>query len=189
MIDFLKGTVTPKDWGAVAVILGIAAALAVGFYTLLHQKSIEQMVMIEASTQTVQNDLQQARAIAAKIETLKAETQKIHALVRDFEERLPSEREIVRLLQDFERMAREENLDIELAPLQRERDQTKETIPYNVTVRGNFHQVASFVNELERFKRYLKITDLTLGGFEKGKVTARFKLNTYRFIKPTGTVS
>lgn len=185
MIEFLKGTVTPRDWMAVVGIVGLSAAIGAGFYFFVHQKQIEKTAQIEIADAQVMKDLDQARRYDAEIEKLRIKTEKIDALVKEFEERLPSRREIPILLKEFERMAAEEDIDVELTALPRSVDERKETIPYGIVARGNFHQIASFINRLERFKRYLKISDLSIGPSKKGRTTAKFTLNTYRFLQTT----
>jgi type IV pilus assembly protein PilO len=132
-------------------------------------------------------DLNQARAIDQQIDALRIETDQIKALVREFEERLPSNREIVSLLKEFQRMADEEGILVEFASLPRNRDERKETIPYKIVARGNFHQIAGFINRLERFKRFLKITNLNVGHAGDAASRADFTLNTYRFIQTEET--
>lgn len=183
MMDFLKGTVTTRDWIAVAGIIGVAAALSAAFIFLVHQKQQEEIAQVRADDALVMADLEQAIDIKNKIDDLRTETASIEKLVREFEERLPSKREIPTLLREFEYMAAEEDLDVELSPLSRNKDERKETIPYKIVARGGFHQIASFINRLERFKRYLKISNLDIGASEEGISTAKFTLNTYRFIQ------
>lgn len=183
MMEFLKGTVTTRDWMAVAGIIGLAAALAAAFVFLVHAKQIETIDQIRADDTLVMADLEHAIDIKNKIEDLRTKTASIEKLVHEFEQRLPSKREIPTLLKEFEYMAAEEDLDVELSPLSRTKDQRKETIPYKIVARGGFHQIASFINRLERFKRYLKISNLDIGASENGISTARFTLNTYRFIQ------
>ena len=183
MIDFLKGSVTPKDWAALAGILGATAATIITFYILVHSRQKDELMQIRADDTQVHGDLIQARQIDAGIETLREETERTEKLVSDFEERLPSKREIPTLLKEFESMAAEEDIDVELSPLSRSKDARKETIPYSIVARGSYHEVASFINRLERFKRYLKISDLNVGPSLQGVTTARFTLNTYRFLQ------
>lgn len=190
MMDFLKGTVTPKDWAATAGILSVTAGVILAFFFLVHQSQRGEIALIKADDQQVFADLTEARRINSEIDELREETAKIEKLVGDFEERLPSHREISMLLKEFENMAAEEDIDVELSPLARSEDARKETIPYSIVARGSFHQVASFVNRLERFKRYLKISDLNIGPEDKGVTEARFTLNTYRFLnQSTGAAS
>lgn len=184
MMDFLKGTVTPKDWAATAGILSVTAGIVVAFFFLVHQGQREEIGLIKADDLQVFTDLTEARRINGEIGQLREETSKIQQLVSDFEERLPSTREISMLLKEFENMAAEEDIDVELSPLARSQDKNKETIPYNIVARGSYHQVASFINRLERFKRYLKISDLNIGPQEDGVAEAQFTLNTYRFLNP-----
>ena len=183
MIDFLKGSVTPKDWVALAGILGATAGTIIAFYILVHSGQKEELMQIHADDNQVHGDLIQARQIDAGIEALREETERTEKLVTEFEERLPSRREIPTLLKEFETMAAEEDIDVELSPLSRSKDTRKETIPYSIVARGSYHQVASFINRLERFKRYLKISDLNIGPSLQGVTTARFTLNTYRFLQ------
>ncbi len=182
MMDFLKGTITPKDWAANAGILAVTAGLVVAFYFLIHSGQRTRLETIEANDQQVSSDLKEARRINSEIGALREETAKIEKLVSDFEERLPSHREIPTLLKEFEAMAAEEDIDVELSPMPRSTDDRKETIPYSIVAHGSYHQIASFINRLERFKRYLNISDLSIGPVEDGVTTANFTLNTYRFL-------
>ncbi len=183
MMEFLKGTVTSRDWFAVAGILGLAASCVAAFYLFVHTQQQTELLAIKTLDERKVMDLNQARAIDQQVDALRTETEQIKALVQEFEERLPSNREIVSLLKEFQRMADEESVSVEFASLPRDRDERKETIPYKVVARGNFHQVAGFVNRLERFKRFLKITNLNVGPAGSIGVRADFTLNTYRFIQ------
>jgi Tfp pilus assembly protein PilO len=183
MRDFLKGTVTPKDWMAVAGILGLTALITAGFYFVAIAKQNEKIAALKESNALVMTDLREAQNIDQRIDALRAETENIKLLVSEFEQRLPSSREIPNLLSEFEAMEAEQDLDVEFSPRDRVLDEFKETIPYAVVAKGNFHNVATFINKLERFKRFLKITDLRVQSIENGQVQAQFTLNTYRFIQ------
>ncbi len=79
-------------------------------------------------------------------------------------------------------MANDVGLSHSLKPEAPQRDETKETIPYSVDTFGNFHQTASFINRLERFERYLKISDLKIEEEDAGVSKASFTLSTFRFL-------
>lgn len=182
MTDFLSGTATSKDWAAVAGIIGAALLVAAGFYFFIHKAQIVERDQILANDAQVFEDLSKAKERNAQIDALRRETESIKRLVSEFEERLPSRREIPTLLKEFEAMAAEEDIDVELSPMPRDQDERKETIPYRIVAHGNFHQVSSFINRLERFKRYLKISNLDVEAKE-GVTSASFTLNTYRFLQ------
>jgi len=192
MMELFKGTVTPKDWAAVGAILAVALVLAVVFVAVVHkgqQRTIEQ---ITGEDKVVLADLAKARENERDIGALREEAEKTTQLVTHFEERLPLGREIPLFVKQFEGMAAEVDLNIALTPLPPTKDTTKflETIPYTVNARGTFHQVASFVNRLERFTRYLKISDLKMkiAKEDASLCEAKFTLSTFRFLQagPSG---
>ena len=183
MREFLKGSVTPKDWLAVAGILGLTFAVAVAFFFFVQQKQMLKLADTMAVNATVKMDLARANDINDGIQTLRDETKNIEILVSEFEQRLPSRREISNLLSEFESMEAEYDIQVEFSPLDRILDNHKETIPYRVVARGSFHNVSSFINQLERFKRFLKISDLYIISIKDAKIEAQFTLNTYRFIQ------
>lgn len=183
MIDFLKGKVTPKDWLAVVVILGVVAAIVLGFYLVVYKQKADELIAVRSEEERRKVELANAQEIASKIDDLKVEVQKIQVLVDDFEQRLPSSTELRQIISKFEDLAQESELQVELSPGNRLRDQRKETWPYQVTAYGNFHQIASFVNRLERYERYLMISDLKIEEEEAGVSKATFTLSTYVFLE------
>ena len=192
MMDVLKGSVTPKDWLAVGVILGIIAAIVAVFILFVHKRQSDALATIRAKIVDVNRDLAVARTMRDKIDELRDETAKIKNLVDDFNKRLPTQREIPNLVRQFESMANDVGLSHSLKPEAPVRDENKETIPYSVSTFGDFHQTASFINRLERFERYLKISDLKVEEEDAGVSKASFTLSTFRFIAeetPTATAS
>ena len=185
MIEFFRGTVTREDWAAVGGILGSAVLLCVAFYFLIYSPQQKKLVTATEENQQVVADLRTARETQKNIEALDAETAEMQELVTQFARRLPEKSEIPTLLRQFEGFAREVGLRFRFSQLPPMTDELKATIPYTVVVWGNFHQVLSFINRLERFQRYLKVSDLNIEEQEEGVSEASFTLSTYRFIQPT----
>jgi len=183
MLDFFKGTVTVRDWAAVAGIICGSALLCVAFYFLVYTTQQDTLSDTIDRDRQVQADLQVARRVKLNIQAHRDEARKMNELVTQFEERLPTSGEIPMLLRQFEGFAREIGLRVELERLAKEPEQSKETIPYSVKARGDFHEIVSFINRLERHKRYLKISDLDIGEEEEGVAEASFTLSTFRFIQ------
>lgn len=189
MIDFLKGTVTAKDWMFVGVVLGVTILLCAVFYFLVYQPELNRLAETRKALAEEREKLQTAQQLAANIDRLREETAKITELVSDFEERLPSQREIATLLTQFEDIAGDVGgLDVEMRAQTPRREGAKLTIPYRIVVRGSFHDIAEFINRLERFKRYLKVSDLEIGRQKEGISEAQFTLSTYTFVE-SGTGS
>lgn len=183
MIEFFKGTVTPKDILFVAVVLAVAGLLCVGFYFGIYTNQQTQLADVRAELDVVQKDLREAREIAANIDALREEATKMEQLVDLFEKRLPDEREIPMLLRRFEGLGQRAGLRVQLSQLPTSADANKETIPYKVTAEGTFHQIMHFINLLERDERYLKISDLDIGEEKANASRANFTLSTFRFLQ------
>ena len=180
MIGFLKGTVTPKDWMFVGVILGLTALLCAVFYFLVYQPELQRLDQTRKELADAQTELANRKQLAANIDALRADTAQIRELVSDFEERLPSEREIATLLTQFEDIAEDVGgLDVQMRAQIARPEGAKLTIPYRIVVRGSFHDIAEFINRLERFKRYLKVSELQVGPEKDGVSEAEFTLSTY----------
>jgi len=187
MMEFFRGKVTPKDWAAVAVILGVAAVIAALYIFVFHNKQLEQLAEIRGKDQAMQQQLRKAREISDKIGQLNDEVKKTQLLVKEFESRLPNRSDIRQLISKFEDLANQSELQVELVPGERIIDPSKETIPYKVTAFGNFHQIAGFINRLERYKRYLKVSNLKIEHQDLGVSKASFTLSTYVFREETPT--
>ncbi|HNZ20209.1 MAG TPA: type 4a pilus biogenesis protein PilO [Candidatus Hydrogenedentes bacterium] len=184
MIGFLKGTVTPKDWMFVGVILGLTALLCAVFYFLVYQPELQRLDQTRKELADAQTELANRKQLAANIDALRADTAQIRELVSDFEERLPSEREIATLLTQFEDIAGDVGgLDVQMRAQIARPEGAKLTIPYRIVVRGSFHDIAEFINRLERFKRYLKVSELQVGPEKDGVSEAEFTLSTYTFVE------
>lgn len=184
MLDFFKGTVTPRDWLFVGVMVGIAVLLFSGFYFVFYAKQNEKLAGLQAELVTKRSERKVALETKRNIDALRQESEKMERLVELFEERLPEEREIPNLLQKFERRGDDLGLRVGLVALPTTSDARKETIPYEVTALGTFHQIVSFINMLERDERYLKVSDLDIQEEEAGVSEATFILSTFRFIQP-----
>jgi type IV pilus assembly protein PilO len=185
MMEFFKGTVTRQDWAVCGGVVAASVVLFAAFLVLVHGSQRAKLQEIIAQDQQVQSDLKTAQSTQQHIDELRAEAAKMQELVTQFEQRLPESREIPTLLKQFEGFAGEIGLRVELSQLPRVTDPRKETIPYSVVARGNFHQIVSFINRLERFQRYLKVSDLNLGKEEEGVAQATFTLSTFRFLQPS----
>ena len=183
MTALFQGRVTRKDW---IFIAGVAAAIVVTvlvFWFVIHASQLRRIASIEAEDAQVTGDLQEALLKKKNFAQLQDECNKTQALLSEFHKRLPSGREIPRLLSQFEALAKEVGLEVELKPLPAQRDERKETVPYSVKAFGNFHQIASFINRLERYERFLKVSDLAIKEEKQGVAEASFRVTTFRIIE------
>ena len=188
MLHFFKGTITPRDWINVVVSLAVSIALAVAFFFFIVIPLQEKNAKQQVDLRKIQVQLNEARKLKEDIGRHRQDAEKWGKVVDLFQERLPEEREIPRLLEKFENLGSDIGLSVELSQMNPERDTNKETIPYKVVARGDFHQIVTFINLLEREQRYLKISDLNIGPEENGVSETSFTLSTFQFLESTSTM-
>lgn len=187
MLDLFKGKITPLDWAIAAGIAGVAIVLCLGFYAGVHLSQQSKIANLTKQLTDIRGQLKTAYDIKTNSETLQSEVNKMDDLVSRFQNRLPDEREIPQLLLKFEALGDSIGLRVELMAQPTFQDANKETIPYKVTARGNFHQIVSFINLLERDERYLKVSDIDIGEQDAGVSECTFTLSTFRFIQTAST--
>lgn len=182
MMDILRGKVTRQDWVFVAIVLLITAVLFMAFYFMGYRKIQNTINARSEELKAIKADLKHAQELNAGIDALRAEAREMEVLVNVFEGRLPDEREIPALLGKFERLGGEIGLRVQLSSLPTVTSGDMEIIPYKAVAFGQFHQIATFINMLERDERYLKVSDLDINEEKDGVSAASFVLSTFRFI-------
>lgn len=185
MLAFFRGAVTPKDWLFVAVIVAIIAVLGVAFYMLVYRAQEETMAELDNRLAAEERRLQTARHNAANIDQLRELSDYADQLSQQLEERLPDEQEFLTFLTTLEEIGNNHDLALKFDPGDPERDVDKITSPYTVTARGQFHMILRFINDLERYERYVRVDDIDIEYEEAGISRAEFVVNTFRFLEDT----
>ncbi len=182
MLDYFKGTVTRNDYIFVAVVLAVAILAYAGFHFVPHKSHLAKVATIDQETRVIQGKLTNARRIQLNIDEFRRKAEGMEKVVAGFRERLPEKREISSMIGQFEARADELGVSVDLSPLPTQPDENKETIPYKVTARGSFHQIVSFMNLLERDRRYIKISNIDIKEEVDGVAESSFTLSTFRFM-------
>jgi len=182
MLDLLQGKITKKDWVFVGGVIAVAVVLAALYFGLAHRFFEQKAEAERKRIADIQKELDEAKKIAANITQLREEATQMRKLVEGFRQRLPEEREIPTLLNRIELLGAELGLRVQLSTLPTKVDRKIEVIPYKVTAIGQFHPIVTFVNMLERDKRYFKLSDIDIGEEKEEVSTATFTLSTFRFI-------
>jgi len=206
MMEMFRGSISPKDWTAAGAIVGLTVVLTLVFIFLIHGAQIDRLEALEAEDLQVRQDRDKAKETEKNIGQLREEKRKMDELVKQFEKRLPEEWQIASLVQQFEGLAKFEDIPtlqgefkVNVESKGKTTDSRKQTILYSFHVEGSFHQIASYVNRLERFERdvetptgverferFFKISDLNIEEQDEGVCKASFMLETYRFLEEEG---
>ncbi len=183
-------TSDPKVQKALLVIL-MAGGLAYAWFTYMFQPKQEELDTLEQQVQRVETDLATARAIvqAADTAALRDELEKRSRELELAEALLPREENLPRLLQEVTLEADRQGLKFALfepkPPVQHELYQER---PYQVTLRGGYHQTAAFLSDVAGLRQIVKPTALRLTREDNPEdeagetVSASMTLTTYLMV-------
>lgn len=184
MIEFFRGKVTPRDWAFVGAVVAIIVLLVAAFVFFVHKSEQAKLAVLQAEIDKQSKELQEAEFNARNIDELRALEKYTNALSDQLRQRLPDELEFIGFFQTLERIIAKHELTIKFVPGKVKKDPYKETAPYSVTARGDFHKIVRFINDLECYERYVRVDDLDIKYVEAGVTEAKFVVSTFRYVEP-----
>jgi len=116
------------------------------------------------------------------------EVERLKQRLREAEEQLPKQAEIPKVLRDIDYEAKQAGLRVDRFEPQVEAQQGDfAAVPLKMTVRGNYHEIAVFLDRLSKMPRIVNVTDLnmTAPNVENKKivVASSYTATTYRFLE------
>jgi type IV pilus assembly protein PilO len=158
----------------------IVVALLLGWFWI--RPLWEQRNVLREDVERIQLRLAQIQRTLAQIEQFKKELQEIDIQVKHISSILPDTREIPELLKGISNLGQQNGLEFLLFKPEKEnpREFVAE-IPVEVNLKGNYHQMGLFFDQVRRQARLVNVRQLEMGGFDEktSQITARFRLVTY----------
>jgi type IV pilus assembly protein PilO len=131
-------------------------------------------------------------AIANNLNQFRREKEVLEQQLREALAELPEEKNIEDLLQLFQDRALKAGLKISsIEPKAPTTERFYARIPIPMTVKGNYHEIATFFDSLGRMRRIVNVNDVALGDPKdvNGKVvlTGKFLVTAFMFVDPAKT--
>ena len=184
----------------VAVVAAVALAVTainyfvIGFPTFDRSISdAEKRIQVaDREQRKLDQDYIEKQAIANNLNQFRREKELLEQRLQEALAELPNDKKIDEILQLFQDRATKSGLDIltiEPGPVASEGFYARVPIP--ITVQGNYHEIATFLDSVGRLRRIVNVNNLTLEQpkDQNGKVilTAKFLATTFMFLdKPAG---
>jgi type IV pilus assembly protein PilO len=116
------------------------------------------------------------------------EVERLKQRLREAEEQLPKQAEIPKVLRDIDYEAKQAGLRVDRFEPQNEQVQGDfAALPLKMTVRGNYHEIAVFLDRLSKMPRIVNVSDLnmTAPNVENKKivVASSYTATIYRFLE------
>jgi len=129
-------------------------------------------------------------AIANNLNQFRREKEMLEQKLAEALSELPEEKDIDGLLQLFQDRAQKAGLEIAtIEPQAQANEQFYARIPIPMSVVGNFHEIATFLDAIGRLRRIVNVSDIVLDKATEvnGKlvVNGKFLATTFMFVAPT----
>lgn len=171
--------------GAVALAV---VAICVGTYFLSVADSVTKIEEHDAQLEKQEAELLKLQQQAQHRTQFMREVERLKQRLREAEEQLPKQAEIPKVLRDIDYEAKQAGLRVDRFEPQGEQLQGDfAAVPLKMTVRGNYHEIAVFLDRLSKMPRIVNVTDLNMAAptIENKKivVASSFSATTYRFLE------
>jgi type IV pilus assembly protein PilO len=170
-----------------AVFLAVAL-IGGGTYMLSVQEAIEKIEEHDGTLEKQETELQKLQRQAQNRTQFLRQVERLKQRLREAEEQLPKQAEIPKVLKDIDYEAKQAGLRVDRFEPQLEQQQGDfAAVPLKMTVRGNYHEIAVFLDRLSKMPRIVNVTDLNMTAptLENKKivVASSYTATTYRFLE------
>jgi type IV pilus assembly protein PilO len=179
----MAATLTKEEQqaGIVAIMFGII--IVVIFYISWFKPQNEKLNGLAAQEAELKKTVDKDASYVEGPES-QAKIAELKARIAKFEQQLPNDKEIPELLSFLKKIANDSDIEyvsIVAQPLAPSEFYIE--IPFNVVLRGKYHNIGQMINQIENYKRLMKVDNVDISeGNEKGlQHNVGLKLSTYVF--------
>jgi type IV pilus assembly protein PilO len=176
----------PKQQRMIILAVVILVVLALS-YVFLYSDRAARIADLSEQISTIAAERDKKKALVANLPRLRQQLQQLDGMLKEAMAQLPERKEIPDLLSSISTKARESGLEVLVFRPRAEtpRDFYAE-IPVDVIVRGAFHNVTAFFDEVGRLTRLVNMNNIELknpkGNGEQMILEASTLATTFRFL-------
>ena len=176
-MERLEGIPSLYRWLASPVFVLLLAVL---YWYFLYQPYSEEMAALQERITTKRQTVEKYQKIAAQLETFRTQVSeleaRLHALLRE----LPESREIPGMIRQISDLGVRTGLQISLIkPMLEQRKEFYAEIPIQVRVKGQYHAVGRFFDDLAHLERVISVDGIQI---EATSQETQCLATTFRFL-------
>ncbi len=181
----------------IAVVVAAAFAVTVLNYFALGVPNLgpsisdmeKRIAAAEREQKKLDQDYIEKQAIANNLNQFRREKELLEQRLQEALSELPDDKKLDEILQLFQDRAMKAGLDIlTIEPQAQVSEGFYARIPIPMTVQGNYHEIATFLDSVGRLRRIVNVSNLAFDQpkDQSGKVmlTAKFLATTFMFVDP-----
>ena len=147
----------------IGVLAGLVVAILLLDYFLFYSPRSDEISKLTQEVESQRNERDKKKKEAANIPKLKEQMARLDGRLKEAVAQLPDRKEIPDLLSSISNKVKESGLDILIfRPRAENIQEFYAEIPVDIVVRGGFHNVATFFDEVGRFNRLVNIANIEL---------------------------
>jgi len=176
-MERLEGIPSLYRWLAIPVFVVLLAVL---YWYFLYQPYSEEMAALQERITSERQTVEKNQKIAAQLETFRTQVSeleaRLHALLRE----LPESREIPGMIRQISDLGVRTGLQISLIkPMLEQRKEFYAEIPIQVRVKGQYHAVGRFFDDLAHLERVISVDGIQI---EATSQETQCLATTFRFL-------
>jgi type IV pilus assembly protein PilO len=170
----------------VGILFGLAIVITAGSYFLLIQPEMEQLDSIRTQLEAARGTLAEKQLIADNLNERRRDMDKLEQQLQEALIQLPEKKDIEELVAQLSDVGKKSGLTISRIVPGNESNRTFfSEIPIGVSVTGNYHEIALFLQEIAKLRRIVNISNLKLTTpvvhNDKVVLSSTFVATTFRF--------
>ncbi len=147
----------------IGALAGLVVAILLLDYFLFYSPRSDEISKLTQEVENQRNERDKKKKEAANIPKLKEQMAQLDGRLKEAVAQLPDRKEIPDLLSSISNKVKESGLDILIfRPRAENIQEFYAEIPVDIVVRGGFHNVATFFDEVGRLNRLVNIANIEL---------------------------
>lgn len=188
LIDRINKLATPVKIG---IVLGLAVVITAASYFLLITDVETQIESVKTQQLSADRTLAEKQAIADNLNERRKEMDALEQRLQEALTELPEKKDIEELLAQLNDVGKKSGLEIaKVTPGAEAPEGFYAKIPISISVSGNYHEIAMFLQEIANMRRIVNVNNILLGtpNLRNDKVILKseFLATTFRFNEGKG---
>jgi type IV pilus assembly protein PilO len=187
VLEALNKAPNSVKWGGLAA--AIAVITGVNFFFFV-QDAVDTTARLQSEEQTLERQLAEKKGIADNLNVLRKEMDSLDQQLQEALTELPEKKDIDELLAQLNDVGRKAGLDIsKVEPAAESQESFFARIPVKMTVSGNYHEIALFLQEVANMRRIVNVNNIRLSvntaaaKGDKVMLSSDFMATTFRFVE------
>ena len=176
-MERLEGIPSLYRWLASPIFVVLLAGL---YWYFLYQPYSEEMTALQERITSKRQTVEKNQKIAAQLETFQTQVRELEARLQALLRELPESREIPGMIRQISDLGVRTGLQISLIkPMLEQRKEFYAEIPIQVRVKGQYHAVGRFFDDLAHLERVISVDGIQI---EATSQETQCLATTFRFL-------